>query len=70
MSNLAVFIPGIGYTCDRPLLHYARSLAIEAGYDECLPVTFKKIDKTGLRGNAEKMSLFIRGEYGKIRIQQ
>ena len=55
MSNLAVFIPGIGYTCDRPLLHYARSLAIEAGYDECLPVTFKKVDKTGLRGNAEKM---------------
>lgn len=33
MSKLAVFFPGIGYTVDKPLLHYSRRLAQEQGYE-------------------------------------
>ncbi len=55
MSDLVVLIPGLGYTCERPLLHYAKTLAKEAGFDDIMPLTFKRVDKTGLQGNAEKM---------------
>ena len=33
MSRLAVFFPGIGYTVDKPLMHYSRRLAAGLGYD-------------------------------------
>ena len=33
MKKLAVFFPGIGYTVDKPLMHYARRLAANAGYE-------------------------------------
>ena len=33
MSKLAVFFPGIGYTADRPLLHFSRRIAAAPGYE-------------------------------------
>ena len=30
----AVFFPGIGYHCDKPLLYYSRKLAQECGYED------------------------------------
>ena len=40
MKKLAVIFPGIGYTVDKPLLHYSRRLAAEAGYEvRLLPYT-------------------------------
>ena len=33
MKKLAVFFPGIGYTVDKPLLHYSRKLVADAGYE-------------------------------------
>ena len=33
MSRLAVFFPGIGYTADRPLLHFSRRIAAAQGYE-------------------------------------
>ena len=32
-SALAVFFPGIGYTVDKPLMHYCRRIAQSAGYE-------------------------------------
>lgn len=32
-KKLAVFFPGFGYGCDRPLLHYARKMASDSGCD-------------------------------------
>lgn len=32
-DTLAVIFPGSGYTCDKPLLHYAREIALQAGAD-------------------------------------
>lgn len=32
-DTLAVILPGIGYTADRPLLDYSKKLALELGYD-------------------------------------
>ena len=36
MKRLAVFFPGIGYTVDKPLLHYSRRLAEKHGFEICL----------------------------------
>ena len=36
MKKIAVFFPGIGYTVDKPLMHYSRRLAAEAGFDVLL----------------------------------
>lgn len=33
MSRLAVIFPGIGYTADKPLLHYSRRIAQDHGYE-------------------------------------
>lgn len=44
MKKLAVFFPGIGYTCDRPLLHFSRKLAEAEGY-ESLCLKFKNFPK-------------------------
>ena len=33
MSKIAVFFPGVGYTADKPLLHYSRRLAADQGYE-------------------------------------
>jgi len=32
-EHLAVFLPGMGYTCDMPLFYYAESLLVDAGAD-------------------------------------
>ncbi len=40
MKKLAVFFPGIGYTIDKPLLHYSRKLAADSSFDiKLLPYT-------------------------------
>lgn len=33
MKKLAVFFPGIGYTLDKPLMHYSRRLAANCGFE-------------------------------------
>lgn len=33
MSKLAVIFPGIGYTADKPLLHYSKRIAANHGYE-------------------------------------
>ena len=55
MSDLVVLFPGIGYTCEKPLMYYGRKIAMEAGYNDCHGSKYEKIEKTGLQGNPEKM---------------
>ena len=56
MKKLAIFFPGIGYHCDKPLLYYARKLTQECGYEDqryfassfkkfygCTPTEYKRI---------------------------
>ena len=54
MAKLAVIFPGIGYTCDKPLLYYAEDLAVQSGY-ECRRILYDLPGETGIRGNLEKM---------------
>ena len=54
MKRIAVFFPGIGYHCDKPLLYYSRQLAREAGYQEIVSVSYA-YQAENLRGNPEKM---------------
>ena len=51
--RLAVLFPGIGYTCDKPLLYYAAKLARAAGFD-VLPVPYGGFPGN-VRGDAEKL---------------
>ena len=39
MKRLACLFPGIGYTCDKPLLYYSRKLLKELGW-ETIPVSY------------------------------
>ena len=50
----AVFFPGIGYHCDKPLLYYSRKLAQECGYEEIIALSYT-YDGGNIRGNEEKM---------------
>ena len=38
--KLAVFFPGIGYHCDKPLLYYSQKLAKECGYEETIALSY------------------------------
>ena len=51
--KLAVLLPGIGYTCDRPLLYYGGKLAASLGW-EPLPVTFDGFPKK-VRGDRARL---------------
>ena len=53
MRKIAVLFPGIGYTCDRPLLYYAGKLAASLGC-EVVRVQYGGFPE-GVKGNAEKM---------------
>ena len=53
MSKIACLFPGIGYTCDKPLLYYSWKLLKGLGW-EILPVSYSGFpDK--VKGNREKM---------------
>ncbi len=41
MSKLAIFLGGIGYHCDKPLLYYAREVAYENGYTEYVNIDYE-----------------------------
>lgn len=54
MSKIAVFFPGIGYHCDKPLLYYGRSIAYNSGYEFTRNVGYSY--KAGnIRGNDAKI---------------
>ena len=66
MKKIAVYFPGIGYHCDKPLLYYSRNAACELGYENYKNVAYTY--KAGnIRGNEEKMkeayeTLFLQTE--------
>ena len=51
----AVFFPGIGYHCDKPLLYYSRKLAQECGYEETIALSYT-YDGGNIRGNEAFMN--------------
>ena len=53
MSKIAVLFPGIGYTCDKPLLYYGAKLAAEKGY-EIIRVPYGNFPPN-VKGDAAKM---------------
>ncbi len=54
MSKIAVYFPGLGYHCDKPLLYYSRSIAGKLGYENSKTVHYT-YSAPNIRGNAEKM---------------
>ncbi|MBD5520299.1 MAG: alpha/beta hydrolase [Lachnospiraceae bacterium] len=54
MTKIAVFFPGIGYHCDKPLLYYSRSIANKLGYENSRNVNYT-YNAGNIRGNEEKM---------------
>lgn len=53
-KKIAVLFPGIGYTCDKPLLYYAGKLAAGKNY-EILKVEYGNFP-SGIKGDKEKMA--------------
>ena len=51
--KLACLFPGIGYTCDKPLLYYSWKLLAGLGW-EVVPVPYTGFP-SGVKGNAKKM---------------
>lgn len=64
MSKLAVIFPGLGYTCDKPLLYYAEDLAVQNGY-ESKRIAYTLPGETRIRGNLEKMEEAFRILYAR-----
>ena len=52
-KKIAVLFPGIGYTCDKPLLYYTAKLALKKKY-EVVKVEYKNFP-SGIKENEEKM---------------
>ena len=61
-KKIAVLFPGIGYTCDKPLLYYTGKLAVARGY-KLVKVEYGNFP-SGIKENKEKIeeafSLWIR----------
>ena len=53
MKKIACLFPGIGYTCDKPLLYYSWKLLKSLGW-EVVPVPYAGFP-SGVKGNPEKM---------------
>lgn len=53
MKKLMVLFPGIGYTCDKPLLYYSSKMAPTLSYD-VLPVPYGGFPKK-VKGDRERM---------------
>ena len=53
MKKIACLFPGIGYTCDKPLLYYSWKMLKGLGWD-VVPVPYTGFP-AGVKGNAEKM---------------
>ena len=58
MKNIACLFPGIGYTCDKPLLYYSSKLLEKQGW-EVIPVSYTGFP-SNVRGDAEKTEQCIR----------
>lgn len=54
MAKIAVYFPGIGYHCDKPLLYYSRKIACELGYKDYRNISYT-YHAGNIRGNEEKM---------------
>lgn len=54
MSKIAVYFPGIGYHCDKPLLYYGRDIARELGYENDRKINYI-FHGGNIRGSHEKM---------------
>lgn len=53
MGKLAVFFPGIGYHCDKPLLYYTKKLARERGF-EVVEIEYSHFPKD-IKSSKERM---------------
>ena len=65
MKKLAIFFPGIGYHCDKPLLYYARKLTQECGYEESISLSYS-YDGRNIRGDEQQLSKVDFGKYSEI----
>ena len=62
--KIAVFFPGIGYHCDKPLLYYARKLVQEYGYEQTVMLDYT-YDGKNIRGNRKKMEQAFESLYAQ-----
>lgn len=62
--KLAVYFPGIGYHCDKPLLYYGKNVAIQYGYTEHINVNYQNhTNIKDLKGNSDNMRMVFENLY-------
>lgn len=64
VNRIAVFFPGIGYHCDKPLLYFSRDIGYEQGYEKYINVQYS-FKAENIRGNQEKMVQAFEALYGQ-----
>lgn len=64
MSKIAVFFPGIGYHCDKPLLYYSRSIVRGLGYEDIRNLSYT-YSAGNIRGDEEKMKAAYEALYSQ-----
>jgi phosphoglycolate phosphatase len=68
MSKIAVFFPGIGYHCDKPLLYYSYRMVEECGDYESIRLSYS-YDGGNIRGDEAKMQAAFDALYAQTEEQ-
>lgn len=58
--KIAVFFPGIGYHCDKPLLYYSGKIAEQHHYELC------RLSYTGLQKRTENLEQLVEEAFGQV----
>lgn len=58
--KIAVFFPGIGYHCDKPLLYYSGKIAEQQQYELC------RLSYTGLQKRTENLEQLVEESFGQV----
>lgn len=57
--KLAVYFPGVGYHCDKPLLYYARKVAAACGFDQHITLSYTTQTRDLLGNPANMKAAFL-----------
>lgn len=57
--KLAVYFPGVGYHCDKPLLYYARKVAAACGFDQHITLSYTTQIRDLLRNPTNMKAAFL-----------
>ena len=68
MKKIQIIFPGVGYHCDKPLLYYGRDIAVKAGYEKYINISYScPVDR--IRRDEAKMKIAFEAMYAQAEEQ-